>query len=69
MPRINPVSWLLLGVAVFFLLPLGFHGLWTPDETRYAQVSQEMLMSGAVTGWRRTSWACVISRSPPPAIG
>ncbi|MBJ2222501.1 MULTISPECIES: lipid IV(A) 4-amino-4-deoxy-L-arabinosyltransferase [Pseudomonas] len=46
MPRINPVSWLLLGVAVFFLLPLGFHGLWTPDETRYAQVSQEMLMSG-----------------------
>ena len=46
MPRINPLAWLLLGVAVFILLPLGFHGLWTPDETRYAQVSQEMLMSG-----------------------
>ncbi len=46
MPRINPLAWLLLGVAVFILLPLGFHGLWAPDETRYAQVSQEMLMSG-----------------------
>ncbi|MFJ5296106.1 lipid IV(A) 4-amino-4-deoxy-L-arabinosyltransferase [Pseudomonas sp. NPDC088368] len=39
---------LLLG-AVFllaYLLPLGFHGLWIPDETRYAQISQEMLHSG-----------------------
>ncbi|WP_426234240.1 lipid IV(A) 4-amino-4-deoxy-L-arabinosyltransferase [Pseudomonas sp. TWP3-2] len=28
------------------LLPLGTHGLWIPDETRYAQISQDMLLSG-----------------------
>ncbi|WP_166367187.1 lipid IV(A) 4-amino-4-deoxy-L-arabinosyltransferase [Pseudomonas akapageensis] len=32
--------------VLFYLLPLPFHGLWIPDETRYAQMSQEMLMSG-----------------------
>jgi 4-amino-4-deoxy-L-arabinose transferase len=29
-----------------YLLPLGTHGLWIPDETRYAQISQHMLLSG-----------------------
>nr|WP_283101008.1 lipid IV(A) 4-amino-4-deoxy-L-arabinosyltransferase [Pseudomonas sp. MWU13-2517] len=42
----KPLPLLLLGFAIFFLLPLGFHGLWIPDEARYGQVSQEMLMSG-----------------------
>jgi len=40
---------LLLIAAVFVLayaVPLPFHGLWIPDETRYAQISQEMLSSG-----------------------
>jgi 4-amino-4-deoxy-L-arabinose transferase len=40
---------ILLLVAAFllaFLLPLGSHGLWIPDETRYAQISQEMLHTG-----------------------
>lgn len=32
--------------ALFFLLPLGFHGLWIPDEARYAQIAQGMLHSG-----------------------
>ncbi|WP_313451916.1 lipid IV(A) 4-amino-4-deoxy-L-arabinosyltransferase [Pseudomonas rhodesiae] len=46
MPRIKPLHLLLLAFAGFYLLPLGLHGLWTPDETRYAQVSQQMLLSG-----------------------
>ena len=37
---------LLLAFAVFYLLPLATHGLWIPDETRYAQISQEMLLTG-----------------------
>ena len=37
---------LFIAFALFFILPLGFHGLWVPDETRYAQAAQEMLNSG-----------------------
>ncbi|HYQ38871.1 MAG TPA: lipid IV(A) 4-amino-4-deoxy-L-arabinosyltransferase [Pseudomonas sp.] len=38
---------LLVGAFVLFiLLPLGGHGLWIPDETRYAQIAQAMLHSG-----------------------
>ncbi|MEB0039913.1 MULTISPECIES: lipid IV(A) 4-amino-4-deoxy-L-arabinosyltransferase [unclassified Pseudomonas] len=37
---------LLLAFVIFYLLPLTTHGLWVPDETRYAQVSQEMLLTG-----------------------
>ncbi|MFL1503473.1 lipid IV(A) 4-amino-4-deoxy-L-arabinosyltransferase [Pseudomonas sp. O64] len=46
MTRLKPLPLLLLAFAVFYLLPMGLHGLWTPDETRYAQISQEMLLSG-----------------------
>ncbi|MEX5496628.1 lipid IV(A) 4-amino-4-deoxy-L-arabinosyltransferase [Pseudomonas asgharzadehiana] len=46
MNRLKPLPVLLLALAAFYLLPLGLHGLWTPDETRYAQISQEMLQSG-----------------------
>ena len=46
MTRIKPLPLLLLAFALFYLLPLGLHGLWTPDESRYAQISQEMIMSG-----------------------
>ncbi|CDF86047.1 Undecaprenyl phosphate-alpha-4-amino-4-deoxy-L-arabinose arabinosyl transferase 2 [Pseudomonas knackmussii B13] len=38
-----------LAVAVlllFFIVPLGLHGLWIPDESRYAQISQAILHSG-----------------------
>ncbi|MGP6459564.1 lipid IV(A) 4-amino-4-deoxy-L-arabinosyltransferase [Pseudomonas parakoreensis] len=37
---------LVLAFVVFYLLPLMTHGLWIPDETRYGQISQEMLQSG-----------------------
>ncbi|MGB8923131.1 MAG: lipid IV(A) 4-amino-4-deoxy-L-arabinosyltransferase [Pseudomonas sp.] len=38
---------LLVGLCLLaYLLPLGTHGLWIPDETRYAQISQSMLLSG-----------------------
>src|SRR5471032_117126 len=40
------VPGLLLAFVVFYLLPLMTHGLWIPDETRYGQISQEMLLSG-----------------------
>ncbi|ATE77729.1 MULTISPECIES: lipid IV(A) 4-amino-4-deoxy-L-arabinosyltransferase [Pseudomonas] len=37
---------LLVVLLLAYLLPLGTHGLWIPDETRYAQISQDMLLSG-----------------------
>ena len=37
---------LLLAFCLAFLLPLASHGLWIPDESRYAQISQEILLSG-----------------------
>ncbi|MBK5417864.1 lipid IV(A) 4-amino-4-deoxy-L-arabinosyltransferase [Pseudomonas sp. TH31] len=40
------VPGLLLAFVVFYLVPLVTHGLWIPDETRYGQISQEMLLSG-----------------------
>ncbi|RON52407.1 4-amino-4-deoxy-L-arabinose lipid A transferase [Pseudomonas frederiksbergensis] len=36
---------LLVVMLLAYLLPLGTHGLWIPDETRYAQISQDMLLS------------------------
>ena len=37
---------LFLAFIAFYLLPLMGHGLWIPDETRYAQISQEMMQGG-----------------------
>ncbi|NWB45282.1 lipid IV(A) 4-amino-4-deoxy-L-arabinosyltransferase [Pseudomonas gingeri] len=37
---------LFLAFLLFYLLPLVTHGMWIPDETRYAQIGQEMLRHG-----------------------
>jgi 4-amino-4-deoxy-L-arabinose transferase and related glycosyltransferases of PMT family len=37
---------LVLAFIAFYLLPLGTHGLWIPDETRYAQIGQQILIDG-----------------------
>jgi len=44
-PAIDVALLLALSVSVFFF-SIGAHGLWEPDESRYAEIAREMLESG-----------------------
>ncbi|MFF7066130.1 lipid IV(A) 4-amino-4-deoxy-L-arabinosyltransferase [Pseudomonas sp. NPDC008258] len=46
MSQIRTWSLGIIVFAIFYLIPLTNHGLWIPDETRYAQISQAMLLDG-----------------------